>query len=50
MHDSQQIQFYQKCMIRDNFNTKKNKKHPLCYKNAFKLQIIINELIRDGKR
>ena len=30
VRDSRQIQCYQKCVIRDKFNTKKNKKHPLC--------------------
>ena len=42
MRDSRQIQCYQKCVIRNKFNTKKNK-NILYDKNASKLQIIINE-------
>ena len=29
VRDLRQIQCYQKCVIRNKFNTKKNKKHPL---------------------
>ena len=41
--------FTLKCVIRDKFNTKRIKTS-FMLKNASKLQIIINELIRDGKR